>query len=82
MSIIGDRCEFILKNLVIVHLGAASEHLCEKAFVWLILNVSARLLNTNNELLAKLLLIYSLGDPEVKQDELVSPRVDSQVIVK
>ena len=46
------------------------------------LNVSAWLLYTNNKLLTELLLIYSLRDPEVKQDELVTPRVDSQVIIK
>ena len=82
MTIIGNRCEFIDKNLVIIHLGTASKHLSEKTFAWLMLNVSARLLYTNNELLTELLLIDSLGDPKVKQDQLVSPRVDCQVIVK
>jgi hypothetical protein len=63
-------------------LGTAPKKLCYQTFPWLVLDKSAWLLNTNYELLAEFLLIYSLGGPKVKQDELVTPWVDSQVIIE
>jgi hypothetical protein len=41
VAIISHRCEFVQKNLVVIHLGTAPKKLCYQTFPWLVLDKSA-----------------------------------------